>query len=270
MTISQSPAAVISDLPEWQGATWTELQGGLTNRTWLLEKGGNKAVLKIDDQPREAPYNSRLEEAAVQSAAAGAGLAADVLFAGDLVYLTAYVEGTVLDSASLMEDSNLEHIAAALRRLHSLPFSGRAFDPVFAANRYVQSIDNPDTQLVAVCVDIISNTRLSKNLRCCHNDLVAENIVATPDLKFLDWEYACDNDPLFDLATIAEHHELDEQQTCTLLDAYCVGRGEHRRANLAKQQRLYLALLWLWLASQPGHSYQDLQRVTARLTTSCS
>ena len=34
---------------------------------------------------------------------------------------------------------------------------------------------------------------------CCHNDLVVGNIIAAPEIRFLDWEYACDNDPFFDL-----------------------------------------------------------------------
>lgn len=270
MTVARSLDDVIGDLPEWQGATWTELAGGLTNRVWQVQKEGRKAVLKIDDEPRLAPYNTRLEEAIVQSVAARAGLAGDVLFADSQVYLTTYIEGTVWEPASLDREGKIEQLASGLRRLHSLPLSGRSFNAVGAAKAYVQQIDNPDKKLVAACLKIIKTTRLSNYLCFCHNDLVAENIITTPTLKFLDWEYACDNNPLFDLATIVEHHELSEAHARALLDAYFNGSGETWYPKLVDQQRLYLALLWLWLASRPATSERALKRISQRLITSCS
>ena len=270
MTVVRLPDDVIGGLPEWRGASWTRLAGGLTNRAWRLEKAGRKAVLKIDDEPRKPPYNTRLAEATVQSVAARAGLANRVLFADEQVYLTEYIEGTVWELNCLDKGDNIEQVAGALRRLHALPLSGRSFDAVVAANKYVPKIGNPDENLLGVCLDMIKSMRRPHNLRFCHNDLVVENIVATPKLKFLDWEYACDNDPLFDLATIIEHHELREEQAQLLLNAYFDGSGEHWRPKLAEQRRLYLALLWLWLAARPDSSKQDLHAVAKRLTTSCS
>ncbi len=264
------PTEVLRKLPEWRDATWTKLAGGLTNRSWLLQTGERKAVLKLDDKLRQAPYNTRLAEAAVQSAAAQAGLANNVLFADDQVYLTEYLEGAVWDPACLDNEGKTEQLAAALRRLHSLPRSGRSFDAIGAANRYVQNIEYPDKKLIAVCLDVIKNMRLPNYLCCCHNDLVAENIITTPGLKFLDWEYACDNDPLFDLATLIEHYELNDGQTQRLLEAYFDGSGDRWRPKLEEQQRLYLALFWLWLAARPDTSSRALKRLAGRLTTSCS
>ena len=102
---------------------------------------------------------------------------------------------------------------------------------------------------------VIESMRHPGNLCFCHNDLVAENIIAAPDVMFLDWEYACDNDPLFDLATVVAHHELSNRQADLLLDAYFEGDGARWRRHLADQERLYDSLRWLWLAAKtpPGH-----------------
>ncbi len=270
MNRSSSPADVIADLPEWQGATWTELAGGLSNRAWLLEKGGRKAVLKIDETPRTAPYNTRQEEAAVQSAAAAVGLASPVLFAGERAYLTEYVDGTGWDPACLDQEGRIEQLASALRRLHAMPRTGRTFDAYGAAKRYARSAANSDKAILSVCIDITRKARLPNYLCCCHNDLVAENMITTPALKFLDWEYACDNDPMFDLATLAEHHSLSDAIAGRLLDAYFDGAGESWRSKLAEQRRLYLALHWLWLASRPDSPDRLLKRLGERLATSCS
>ena len=270
MNTLSSPSDVISDLPEWQGAALTELDGGLTNRAWLLKKNGRSAVLKIDDAPRTAPYNSRQAEAAVQSTAAKAGIANPVLFANERVYLTEYVDGTGWDPVCLDKEGKIEQLASALRRLHALPRTGRTFDAYRAAKLYARSVENPDKEILSVCIGVIREARLPNYLCCCHNDLVAENMITTPELKFLDWEYACDNDPMFDLATLVEHHLLSDAIADKLLDAYFDGAGESWRAKLAEQRQLYLALHWLWLASRPDSPDRLLKRLAERLTTSCS
>lgn len=270
MNEALSPESVISNLPEWQGATSTKLTNGLTNDTWLLQKGDRKAVLKIDAQPRQAPYNSRHDEAAVQALAAEAGLANNVLFADSRIYLTEYVEGSTWSPDDLDRDEKISQLASTLRRLHTLPPTGRSFDAVAAAQQYVRTIDYPDEKPVAVCLDVIKKTPLPNVLCFSHNDLVAENIITTPTLKFIDWEFACDNNPMFDLATIVEHHELSEGQAQSLLEKYFGGSAERWHPQLVEQQRLYLALYWLWLASRPDSSNRALKRLAERVTTNCS
>ena len=256
---------VLRQVPGWQGASLRELQGGLTNRTWLVEKDGKRAVLKIDDEVREAPYGSRLEEAAVQTHAAASGLANAVLYADEVTLMTEYVEGKVWESAALENDDNIERVARALRQLHSLPLSGRTFDATVAAQRYAARLEDRDMVVAARCKQLVESMRQPLNLCCCHNDLVAENIIATPDIMFLDWEYACDNDPMFDLATIIEHHELPDETASRLLNAYFDGDGARWQRKLAEQQSLYRALYWLWLAARPDTSADELEKAASRV-----
>jgi thiamine kinase-like enzyme len=265
-----SPEEVIQNLPDWRDATWSRLAGGLTNRVWLLEKQGKRAVLKIDAERRTLPFNSRAEEADVQSVAASAGLANPVLFADEQVYLTAFVDGSHWQPALLDQPGKTEQLAASLRRLHALPRTGRAFNALGAAKLYAENLQSPDKECVSLCLRTVRDSRLPNYLCCCHNDLVAENIVTTPGLMFLDWEYACDNDPMFDLATIVEHHELSDNKAHSLLDAYFEGNGEQFRSRLDEQRRLYLALYYLWTAWRPDSSEKSLRRLADRLATSCS
>ena len=275
------PYSALGRLPGWEDAASELLHGGLSNRTWLLQKDDRRAVLKIDEGPRKPPFNTRAQEAVIQTVAADAGLANAVLFEGDGLFLTAYAEGDVWSVTSFEQNRNLELLASALRRVHSLPPTGRTFDAVLAARRYASAIEF-DEGLVARCVEIVNGVdgvdgvdgvggaSSPREHRLCHNDLVAENILATPQIRFLDWEYACDNDPLFDLATVVEHHGLGERQATQLLDAYFDGDGESHHAALREQQRLYRALLWLWLAARPDTTKQELRQAAQRLTTSYS
>jgi len=270
VTVTLSPEEVLAEIPGWEDATCTELSGGLTNRTWRVAAGEKSGVLKIDDGPREAPFNSRCAEANTQNMAAKAGLAPHIILADDGHYFTEYVEGVVWERSSLEDEGNLELIANTLKRLHSLPLTGRSFDAGIAAKRYVECIAGLNSDVVQKCTEIIARMRLPQNLCCCHNDLVAENLITTPDLMFLDWEYACDNDPFFDLATVVEHHELSDTQVTRLLDTYLGGDGRRWREHLEKQRKLYLALLCLWMGSRPDSDPVELQEVATRLTTSHS
>ena len=48
MSIAPTPDTVLAELPGWEDAAWSELDGGLNNRTYRLDKDGRSAVLKID------------------------------------------------------------------------------------------------------------------------------------------------------------------------------------------------------------------------------
>ena len=73
--MTRAPEAVLAGIPGWENAGIRDLDGGLTNRTWLVEAHGERAVLKIDDVPRTLPFNTRRDEARIQTIAAEAGLA---------------------------------------------------------------------------------------------------------------------------------------------------------------------------------------------------
>ena len=148
MNDASAPYSALGRLPGWEDATCELLHGGLSNRTWLLQKADRRAVLKIDEGPRKAPFNTRAQEAVIQTAAADAGLANAVLYEGDGLFLTAYAEGDVWSVASFEQDRNLELLASALQRVHALPPTGRTFDAVLAAQRYASAIDF-DERLVA-------------------------------------------------------------------------------------------------------------------------
>ena len=245
MTTSKTPEEALLTVPGWEGAAYCELIGGLSNRTYLVESGDAKAVLKIDDGCRSLPYNARKTEAQIQTLAADKGLAGRVLFVSDTVYMTEYLEGEIWSGESLEDNTNLDVLAAGLKKLHALPLTGRTFDATGAARDYIQQIEVADPELVGECLRKIEAGPMPHNLCCCHNDLVVANIINTPEIRFLDWEYACDNDPFFDLATVVAHHELTAEQSDYLLDAYFDGDGKRWRGQLAGQASVYEALLWL-------------------------
>ena len=252
MNHPSSPDEVLAGIPGWRGAHWRELPGGLTNRTLLVEKDDRRAVLKIDPAPRRAPYNSRRDEARIQDQAAVLGRANPVLYVDDTVLLSEWGEGEVWTRAHFDDDDNLVRLGRALGEIHRLPPTGRTFDALTAARLYAKRVRAADSAAARQHLAVIESVPGPENLCCCHNDLVAGNILSTPAVRFLDWEYACDNDPLFDLAVVVAHHGLSDRQAGLLLDVRFDGDGGSRRERLGGQVRLYNALNWLWAASSAG------------------
>lgn len=252
MSRSLSIADALQGLPGWEGASVEELEGGLSNSSYLLQKDDNKAVLKMDKSPRDVPLNTREQEARVQRAAHAAGLAGEVLFASEQLILTEYVEASVWTSDDLLQKENLANLAQTLKRVHALPLTGRTFNALEAARIYVRELHNRESDPIMArqCLETIRRFRAPPNVCCCHNDLVVANIVGSSEIRFLDWEYACDNDPFFDLATVVAHHRLEPALADYFLDAYFDGAGARWRSQLERQQELYDALAWLWEASR--------------------
>jgi thiamine kinase-like enzyme len=79
---------------------------------------------------------------------------------------------------------------------------------------------------------------------------VAANIIGSRALKLIDWEYARDNDPLFDLASAIGFHNLDDARQQMLLSAYAGGADSELNERLAEQVRVFDAIQWLWLATR--------------------
>lgn len=245
-------------------ATCREIQPGLTNRSYLIEIDGRPHVLRLDTAHASSMGLDRRLEFEIQRRAAGAGLAPRILAAepdeGWLLY--EYLEGRVLQAGDLADYATLEAIAKLLRAVHGLPAAGHVLSVADAAARYA-AIVRPDPELSAIarrCVETVAAAPSPVAIRCCHNDVVAANIVWNGRMRLIDWEYACDNDPLFDLASLAGYHDLDERAVAALLAAYSgTGDGEVRD-RLSAQRRLFDALQWLWLAAQQVLVPNEMQR----------
>ena len=75
------------------------------------------------------------------------------------------------------------------------------------------------------------------------------NIIEGKELALIDWEYAAIGDPFFDLATIAEQHQFDCDETSGLLRAYFGEALEEDARRLDRYRTFYHSLNCLWLAS---------------------
>jgi thiamine kinase len=259
-----SPEDALSRIPGWTGGCpFEQIDGGFTNRSFLVRSAVGKYILRLDAEHTATFGIDRMTELKVLREAAKAGLAPEVRFAdpdaGILLY--EYLAGPVWERASLEDADNLERLAGLLQKVHALPPSGIPLDAAAAAERYAETASrNPELRSVAAhCVGIVKAIGEPASLVCCHNDVVAANIVGEAELKLLDWEYACDNDPYYDLASIIAYHDLGARHASILMDAYAGAGNPAARERLEPQLRRFDAIQWLWIAARyaigpnPGH-----------------
>jgi thiamine kinase len=273
VTSPMAPEVALARIPGWDGQQrCQEIGDGLTNRSYLVRAKGADFVLRLDTEHARTLGLNRSVELAIWREAAKADVAPEVVFAdpdaGILLY--EYLPAPVWRRSSLNDPQNLRTLAELLRRVHALPPSGEPIDLVAAASRYAfNASENASlASFAAHCVSIVKEIPAPTLRCCCHNDVVAGNIVGTFKLKLLDWEYACDNDPFFDLASVVAYHDLKAGHIGWLLDAYTGGRDPEAKERLELQIRLYDAVQWLWLAVRyvvaPRKRYlkrlDDLQR----------
>jgi len=251
-----TPEAALAIVPALGGAdaTITAIAGGLTNRTFRVDSEIGIFFLRLDDEHTGIFNLDRQTELFVLETASAQGLAPEIVYS-DLqqgILLSRLIEGETWCVRDLAAPANIKALGELLQRVHALPPSGVSFDAQAISRHYADNLLSRSSLLTFAgkCVEIIAAIPPAGALTCCHNDVVLENLIGMENPVLIDWEYACDNDPLFDLASLIGYHDLPETLATELLKAYAGEPADRFRERLDTQLRLYDAMQWLWLANR--------------------
>ncbi|MFI4868373.1 MAG: phosphotransferase [Steroidobacterales bacterium] len=253
----------IAALPCWSGAIEIEaLKGGLTNRNFRVsDQRRQQFVVRIG---RDLPEHGvmRSNELAAARAAYAAGIAPQIVYAGDGLLVSRFVAGSSLTPERVRDARMLERIAALLRRCHrDIPgcFEGSAvmfwvFQIIRGYLRFLTARGGgPDaTSLAAFAAraERLERAVGAVDIVFGHNDLLAANLIDDGQrLWLIDWEYAGFNTPLFDLANLATNNELSDALEAALLESYFDGPvAPATRRAFAAMQCASLLRETLWAA----------------------
>jgi thiamine kinase-like enzyme len=220
--VNPEPEAIVARLWPGRDARLEPLGGGITNRNFKVEVGGEAFVLRIGGKDTELLGIDRHAEHAASRIAADLGLAPEVVgFVEPEGYLvTRFVEGEV-------GRVDVEQVGRALARLHAGPAFPARFDSfriveVYRATALQRGVAVPAAyERAKEVADAIARRRAGVAPRPCHNDLLNANFIAERSRSWIvDWEYAGMGDPFFDLGNFAVNHSLDEDGERRLLRAY--------------------------------------------------
>lgn len=233
--------------------------GGITNRNYKLVVGGESLVLRLPGKGT-GRFINRSTERANQEAAARAGFTPhSIYFDGRTgVKITPFLhEARALDPGSARQRANAESVAALLSRFHRSGVRfvndfdvfklARIYERVARGRfgKFYAGFDRAKKRVFALerPLSVLAPERVA-----CHNDLVPENILATPQgLTLIDWEYSGMNDPAWDLASFVLESGLDPSEEDGFLGSYIGASVPDRlrlRVDAYKLLQDYLWSLW--------------------------
>jgi thiamine kinase-like enzyme len=141
--------------------------------------------------------------------------------------VTRWIDGEAVSADQLRQPETLRRVVQALRVVHAGPSLPGRFDSFRVVEQYRSAVfahggsvpsDYARARQVARQVEA-ARGRVSE--RPCHNDLIIANVIDDGRrLRIIDWEYAGMGDVFFDLACLAAHADLDEEERTLLLEAY--------------------------------------------------
>lgn len=235
-----------------------ERLGGLTNLVYRIAVNGENYLLRIAGKGT-SEYIDRAAEQADAAAAAASGVSARVLHfdVGSGLMLAEYIDGVTLDAERFRDPGRVRRAAEAFRTLHrsTRPFT-RRFEVFEQIDEYLGLIDRLDAAVpdgYDAVRDEASRVRAllerrSLPLAPCHCDPLAENFIDTGERVYIvDWEYAGNNDPMWDLGDLSVEAAFDADQDRLLLESYFGGEPPAADAGRMAAYKMLCDLLWtLW------------------------
>jgi thiamine kinase-like enzyme len=235
-----------------------ERLGGLTNLVYRVTVDAVDYLLRVPGKGTEE-YIDRAAEKQDAMAAAAVGVSAKVLHFDETsgVMLAEYIYGATLDAERFKDPGSVRRSAEALRLLHGSDCSFvRRFEVFEQIDDYLGLIDKLDARVPegyqavrdqAFGVREILESR-PVELVPCHCDPLTENFIDTGEKVFIvDWEYAGNNDPMWDLGDLSVEGGFDVGQDALLLETYFGGNVPPDQAGRMVAYKMLCDLLWtLW------------------------
>jgi thiamine kinase-like enzyme len=231
-----------------------ELPGGLTNRNYKVTNGDGVFVARVSSAGGDLLAIDRDHEYRNSVTAAAAGVGAPVIEYSPQtgVLVIGYIQGRTLTDADVAAPGNITRIARACRRLHSGGRFCNDFNMFDIQARYLSVARARGFRIPAGYEDLTTQFEAARTALAvrdegtvpCNNDLLAANFIDDGDrIHLIDYEYAGNNDPCFELGNIWGECGLSLEGLAELVTAYY---GRPLRSKIARARLLGLAGMYGW------------------------
>jgi thiamine kinase-like enzyme len=258
---------LLQRVPSWAGRAieWQRLEGGLSHHVYRIDVDRVPYVLRVLEP---AVWRAGLgvaperEIANTEAAAETVGAQVYAVLPDVPAIVLEFLPGRTLGPAEVRRPEVIPALADACRRLHAGPVFGNDFDIFAKRAELLEICDRNDLPLPdgyldgASTVDTIRAALGERPLAAvpCHNDLLAENFIATSSgVRIIDYQLSGNNDPAFELGDISAEADYDPDLTGRLTEAYF--GAELSPALLARVRLFHIAsnVTWaLWFTVHHG------------------
>ncbi|MBA2522204.1 MAG: phosphotransferase [Solirubrobacterales bacterium] len=250
-----------------------DLEGGLTNRNLKVVAGDRAYVVRLwsDEGSLLSIDRDNEHESSLRAAAVGVGAPVIAYLPTHNALVIEFIKGRTLSSRDLRKGYPLERVADAVRRLHSADAFPADFDMFEIHRTYLDLVTERGFRLPDRYREFeprLSEVREALSTHPeervpCHNDLLAENFIDDDErLRLIDYEYAGNNEPSFELGNIWSESNLSLDQLERLVASY-YGDSYYGdpRPDMVARARLWGLMAkygWtLWASIQDGVSDID-------------
>ena len=249
----------------FRGPIAAQRLGGLTNLNYLVEGATGRFVVRIPGDGT-AEYINRAHESVAARLAADVGVNVEVVFfdGADGLMVTRFADDSVTMSPARF--AGLDAVARAaqvLRKLHSANETFATDFALFPMIEEYKSLLDAKSATLPNGYEAVESAAHAAQVALeaypaafvpSHCDPLCENFLDTGERMFLiDYEYAANNDPMWDLGDLSVEGGFSAEQDDVLLRTYFSSVGEVPAIDRARIV-LYKALcdlLWtLWAVVQ--------------------
>jgi thiamine kinase-like enzyme len=230
---TKDASLLIAQIPALAGATGIQkLEGGLTNTNYRVDTPNGPCFMRVSDNSANLlGINREFEKINTERAnQAGVGPAVIDFLPAEKVLVIEWINARTLHAEDFQSKPGLLiEIAAALRKLHSGPKFEGEFNFPKVRTRYLDTVLQngfflPEGYLTLQPLVIALEKILAagpEETVPCNNDLLAENFMQDGNkIWIIDYEYAAQNEPSFEIGNLASESGLSDGQLAILCDAY--------------------------------------------------
>lgn len=236
-----------------------ERLGGLTNRNYKIRCERGNFVLRLAGEGT-SDYIDRKTELFNASIASNAGVNAEIIYfdVDTGTMMCRYIENSrTMNIGSLRDFDALRRTGRAFRQLHDCgeDFRGR-FELFEQIDQYLEILRDLDAALPEGFSEVqqdaeavrVALSRHELPSKPCHCDPMVENCIDNGEKMFIiDFEYAGNNDPMWDLGDISVEGDFTEEQDQVFLEAYFGHTPETFDVGRMVMYKAMCDLLWtLW------------------------
>ena len=244
----------------------SDLGGGLTNTNLRVITDDGDYVVRVSANTTGLLGIDRDAEHANSISAHTAGVGAEVVdyLPADNVLVLRFLNGRTLAAEDVAPRT--DRIAQALKTLHAGPAFVTDFDMRQIRRRYLEAvlaegIRIPEDYLTLEPAYERLEAALGRDPELpvpCNNDLLAANFIEDGErMWIIDYEYAGQNEPSFEIGNLASENGLTEAETAALVTAYW-GRADDAKVARALAWAMLARYGWtLWAAIQAAVSDID-------------
>jgi thiamine kinase-like enzyme len=248
------PETAIAGWRQWQGnlshkpGVVRQLEDGRSNRTYLLESGEKRMVLRLHGNESLLPWGSRSTEIRIWQAASYKGIAPPLLYIDEQHgFLVSEFIRQSPPSQGDFDEMLLKQVLSLVEQCHKLELDVPALDYAQHIDHYWELINKSNTAISKSLLlqrepmQALHESLLQTNPRTglCHHDLVKANFVGGRErLYLIDWEYAATGPLIMDYAALAIEWQIDDE---TLLQK---SGNDPQQLDMAKTLYRYLCTLW--------------------------